>query len=264
MKWSGSKTSQSDEIIKYIPNIKNYYEPFIGGGSIFLKLLENSSNIENYYISDINSDLINIYNLMKNNPNKLISDYSIHHKLFNSKDINYRKEYFYKIRKEYNENRNPSDFYFIMRSTTNGMPRYNKNGDFNNSCHFSRPAMSPNKVKKIILKWYELFNKKNVNFYISDYKDILYKDFCYLDPPYENINSMYFSNFNNLEFITWLNKLNCKWLLSYNGKINDNLIKHNPPKYKTHKFLKSGNSSFRRVIGNTNDSIIYESIYMNY
>ena len=41
MKWSGSKESQSESILKYIQeiNFENYYEPFVGGGSIFLNLL---------------------------------------------------------------------------------------------------------------------------------------------------------------------------------------------------------------------------------
>ena len=35
IKWSGSKRSQADEIIKYFPtNIDTYYKPLIGGGSI--------------------------------------------------------------------------------------------------------------------------------------------------------------------------------------------------------------------------------------
>ena len=41
IKWSGSKESQASSIIKYIKelNIENYYEPFIGGGSVFLNLI---------------------------------------------------------------------------------------------------------------------------------------------------------------------------------------------------------------------------------
>ena len=35
VKWSGSKRSQADKIIKYYPKIiDTYYEPFLGGASI--------------------------------------------------------------------------------------------------------------------------------------------------------------------------------------------------------------------------------------
>jgi hypothetical protein len=74
---------------------------------------------------------------------------------------------------------------------------------------------------------------------------------------------MYFSDFNNKEFLLWLNKQKL-WLLSYDGKIDQVKVEHNKPIYKTHEYLKLGNSSFRRIIGNSKDTIIYESIYMNY
>jgi len=265
MKWSGSKDSQATEIISNFPkNIINYYEPFIGGGSVFLKLLEES-NIENFYISDYNIDLINIYILIKKDPSYLISTYYKHYKIFNDGDYGQRKEYFKKIRNRYNIERNPSDFYWIMRTTTNGMPRYNKKNEFNNSCHFTRPGMSPDKVEKLINKYSKLFNSKNVVFEHYDYININIKhnSFIYCDPPYENTKGMYFSTFNNAEFLVWLN-MQHMWMLSYDGKINNNEVKHNKPIYKKHKYLKSGNSSFRRVIGNSKNSIIYESIYMNY
>lgn len=57
IKWSGSKRSQSDEIIKYFPtNIDTYYEPFIGGGSMLMTLMLNSDRIKvkHYICSDIN------------------------------------------------------------------------------------------------------------------------------------------------------------------------------------------------------------------
>jgi len=266
LKWSGSKDSQVKEISSFIPkDIENYYEPFVGGGSVFLYLLENS-NIKNFYISDFNEDLINIYKLIQDDPITLIWEYKKHYEKFNLEEdtLENRKKYFTKIRKKYNEDRDPSDFYWIMRTTTNGMPRYNQKSEFNNSCHFSRPGMTPYKVEKIILKYSKLFNEKNVIFYTSNYHDIETTDFMYCDPPYANTKGMYFSNFNNDEFIDWLNSQESKWLLSYDGKVNDVEMEHKKPEFKRHEYLKSGNSSFRRVIGNSNDSIVYESIYINY
>ncbi len=264
MKWSGSKDSQAIEIVSYIPkDTINYYEPFVGGGSIFLNLIENS-NIKNFFISDYNKDLINIYKSIQNDPLGLIVNYEQHYSNFNSGDIQHRKDYFKEMRIKYNNEHNPFDFYWIMRTTTNGMPRYNKKSEFNNSCHFSRPGMNPEKVKELILKYHDLFNEKNIIFKTSNYLDIEIKNgFLYCDPPYENTKGMYFSNFNNKEFINWINNQD-KWLLSYDGKVNDKEINHQAPKYKNHIYLNSGNSSFRRVIGNSNDSIVKESLYMNF
>lgn len=78
LKWVGGKTQIIKELFKYFPKeINNYYEPFIGGGSVFLKLLEKIEKKEiklngKLYLSDYNPKLINLYNTIKNNPEELI------------------------------------------------------------------------------------------------------------------------------------------------------------------------------------------------
>lgn len=267
IKWSGSKDSQSKNIISFFPkNIDTYYEPLLGGGSIFLALLESNININKFVLSDINTELIGIYELIKNNPDKIISAYNKHHKEFNSGDIQKRKDYFAEVRNNFNLNKKSEDFYFIMRTTTNGMPRYNRAGQFNNSCHFSRPGMKPDDVAGLIKHYNNLFNSKDINFICDDYATLSpnQNDLVYCDPPYENTKGMYFGGFDNIRFINWINNLKCKWLLSYDGKVNEEKVSHNSPNYTRHEYLVSGNSSFRRVIGNSKDSIVSESLYLNF
>ncbi len=267
IKWSGSKDSQSKNILSYFPKeIDSYYEPFLGGGSIFLALLESDIQVNNYYLSDINKELIGIYELIKNDPDKIIISYKEHYRVFNQADIERRKSYFSFTRDYFNKNKNPEDFYWVMRTTTNGMPRYNRKGEFNNSCHFSRPGMNPDDVEKLITKYHLLFNSKNITFGNYSYETILPKDddLIYCDPPYAQTKGMYFGGFDNTQFIKWLNNTECKWILSYDGKINGDKVYHVPPVFKRHEYLSSGNSSFRRVIGNSNDTIIHESLYLNF
>jgi predicted metal-dependent phosphoesterase TrpH len=75
---------------------------------------------------------------------------------------------------------------------------------------------------------------------------------------------MYFGGFDNKSFIKWINRLKCDWILSYDGKVNESNVEHSAPNFKRHEYLVSGNSSFRRVIGNSNDSIVSESLYLNF
>jgi len=275
IKWSGSKSSQAKNIISFFPKeFKVYYEPFAGGGSIFMELLQSDIKIERYIISDVNKELIEVYLTIKENPYYLIHTYKKHYDNFNSGDIQYRKDYFDKVRNEFNISKKPEDFYWIMRTTTNGMPRYNKKGEFNNSCHFSRPGMNPTEVENNVMKWSQIFFEKSVEFYNISYEllssgflvdnEIRQDDLIYCDPPYENTKGMYFGNFNNQDFIKWLNTIKSKWILSYDGKVNEDKVNHIAPNYKRHEYLISGNSSFRRVIGNSNDSIISESLYLNF
>lgn len=268
MKWSGSKDSQADKIISYFPDeIRSYYEPFVGGGSTFLRLLEMEYPIDVYIISDLNVDLINVYHMIRSKPETLISSYLERHSEFNSGDLQTRKDYFSHVRNIFNETRRPEDFYFIMRTTTNGMPRYNKKGEFNNACHFSRPGMDPVEVERLIMKYHDLFKKNKIIFDVKSYEDnesFAEDDFIYLDPPYQNTKGMYFDNFNNKEFIEYVNNLTCKFALSYDGKVNDVNIDHIAPDHLRHVYLESGNSPFHRVTGNSRDSIVKESLYLNF
>ena len=70
IKWSGSKRSQADEILKYVPKEFNtYYEPFIGGGSILYTLHPQKA-----ICGDIYEPLINLWKEIQDNPVHIIND----------------------------------------------------------------------------------------------------------------------------------------------------------------------------------------------
>ena len=93
IKWTGSKRSQSEEIIKRFPkDINTYYEPFVGGGSILFQLMNSDIKVNNYICSDINQDLINLWDMIKDNPYRLSESYnSLWNELNSIKDIECRK-----------------------------------------------------------------------------------------------------------------------------------------------------------------------------
>lgn len=270
IKWSGSKRSQAEEIIKYFPTeIDTYYEPFVGGASVLRTLLDNSNNIKvNHYVcSDLNEGLIALWNKIKDNPQE-VSEYYI--MLWNELNVNddkeRKKQYFNYVRERYNKEHNPLDFMFIMRTCTNGMPRYNANGEFNNSFHVTRNGIIPNKLKTIVNEWSELLNKYNVEFKCCSFTEIKPNEnsFIYLDPPYANTKGMYFGNFNQQSLFDYIKELKCHYIMSYDGISGEEDNTFAVPKelYSEHLYIKSGNSSFKRVIGKSSDSIVYESLYI--
>mgnify|MGYP001773407857 FL=1 len=157
IKWSGSKRSQASEIIKYFPKeIDTYYEPFCGGCSVLRTLLESNIKVNRYICSDLNTELIELWRLIKSNPDDVSIHYSLLWNELNMDDDKTRKRlYFEKVRERFNKTKYPLDFMFIMRTTTNGMPRYNQNGEFNNSFHITRNGILPEKLDKIIREWSE-------------------------------------------------------------------------------------------------------------
>ena len=77
LKWIGGKTQIINQIINLFPiKIKNYHEPFIGGASVLLKLLEKQKEgsiiiTNKIYAYDLNKELIEFYKIIQNEPIKL-------------------------------------------------------------------------------------------------------------------------------------------------------------------------------------------------
>ena len=269
VKWSGSKRSQAKEIIDLFPKeIETYYEPFCGGCSVLRRLLSSDIKVNKYICSDINQDLIKLWIMIRDNPIELSCYYEkLWHELNIDDNKERKKNYFESVRTRYNTEHDAKDFLFIMRTTTNGMPRYNSRGEFNNSFHITRNGIEPKKLENILLEWSNLLKVNEVEFVCQSFDKIesKEKDILYLDPPYFNTKGMYFHNsidFN--EFFYWLRKQKGKYFLSFDGKSGeiDNTYSVPTDLYSEHKYLRSGNSSFKRTIGKSNNSIVYESLYL--
>lgn len=66
LKWAGGKEKELDKIQSFLPeNIEKYVEPFVGGGSVFLNI-----GVENSFINDKSTELIRLYNCIKENDKK--------------------------------------------------------------------------------------------------------------------------------------------------------------------------------------------------
>lgn len=269
IKWSGSKRSQSESIVNKIQNKEydTYYEPFCGGCSVLFQLLHSNKKFKKYVCSDKNNDLITLWNEIKRNPNKVIEEYTTMWNELNIDDDKERKkQYFYMVRERFNKHKSPYDFMFIMRTTTNGMPRYNGNGEFNNSFHITRNGIIPSTFSRIVMEWSDILNKFDVLFLHMNYNEIetTENDFIYLDPPYANTKGMYYGAIDYDGLWDWLRNQQCDYMLSFDGKISSIDITYDVPKdvYNTHEYLYSGNSSFRRVIGTSNKEYVSESLYI--
>lgn len=267
IKWSGSKRSQLESIISYISKSQYdiYYEPFCGGASMLRGVIQSNIHFNKYICSDINNDLIRLWNDIMYDVDRLIYDYTIMWNELNVLNIDDKKKYYYDVRSRFNEFKSTSDFLFIMRTTTNGMPRYNNKGEFNNSFHLSRNGIEPKRLKNILLEWSNILNENQVEFIHQSYNKVntTSSDFIYLDPPYANTKGMYYGGINLDEFFNWIRTQDSEYILSFDGKINNFDYSYNVPNdiYDEHIYLKSGNSSFRRLNSN-NDIIVYESLYI--
>ena len=261
IKWSGSKRSQAEEIISHFPKkYNNYYEPFVGGGSILGRL-----NPGQAIVGDSCTPLIKTWEMIKNNPQELSQHYRQEWNLL-QKD----KTHYYKVRERFNNNKEPKDFLFLTRTAFNGLIRFNKNGDFNSSYHANRPGINPDKLDKIIMQWNNII--KNVRFLNSDCfitcSTISEHDLVYLDPPYANTKGMYGEVFKIeklYELLDFINSRNAYYVLSFDGKTNqkDNTVSIPKELYENNYYMRGYNSSFSRLKGK-NNIIVSESLYTNF
>lgn len=191
VKWVGGKRQLLPEIRKYMPKkITTYYEPFLGGGAVLFDIQPPDA-----VVNDINYELINLYNVVKNFPDELIKDLG---KYENT------PEYFYKIReldrneKEYKKLSNiqrASRIHYLNKTCYNGLFRVNKAGQFNSP--FGR-YKNPNIKNEITIRAVSKYlNEANIKFMCGDFKDSLKGikkgSFVYFDPPYDPVSDS--SNF---------------------------------------------------------------------
>ena len=186
VKWAGGKRQILDEITKYIPDeFSTYYEPFLGGGAVLFELQP-----EKAVVNDINQELMNIYQVIKENVDELIEDLKKHKN---------EREYFYKIR-EFDRDterysrlsrvERASRFIYLNKTCYNGLFRVNKSGEFN--APFGN-YKNPNIVNENTLRAVsEYFNRANIIFTCQDFEAALQSaekgDFVYLDPPYDPVS----------------------------------------------------------------------------
>ena len=148
IKWSGSKRSQAEAIVAYLPDdIAVYYEPFLGSGAILGQLKPKKA-----VGADINQPLIELWKKIQKNPSSVAEDYRSNWESLQKKG----HTFFYQIRNRFNQEQSPLDFLFLTRTCVNGLIRYNKSGEFNNSLHHTRKGMHPDQLEKIIFAWSEM------------------------------------------------------------------------------------------------------------
>jgi DNA adenine methylase len=200
IKYCGGKTKLLPYIIENLPNKKfnNYFEPFVGGGSVLFGFLSKDLTYKcnrEYTISDINESLMNCYEVIKSNVEELIKELG--------KDI-YSNEYdnYYERRKRYNEIKfgethiveKAALFIYLNKCGFNGMYRENSSGGFN--IPFGKMKNPKICDTPILRKVSKSLNKVHIE--CCQYSSILEltnkDDFVYLDPPYDGTFTDYTNN----------------------------------------------------------------------
>jgi DNA adenine methylase len=200
VKWVGGKAQLLDRIKELLPDeFGTYYEPFVGGAAVLLDL-----NPTNAVVNDINSELINMYRMIKDQVEDVIQcllHLDSEHEV--SPDP---AAYYYKVRDDFNWNlgmkRPPqaARFIYLNKHCFNGLYRVNKKGEFNVPFNHKKTGNSfdPDHLRKLSSRL------KDVSILNTDFEDTVKNagkdDLVFLDSPYDLITATSFTDYTKEGF----------------------------------------------------------------
>ena len=129
LKWAGGKTQLLEPIQAGMPaSYRRYYEPFVGGGAVFLRVSPQKA-----FINDINKQLMNLYAQLKTSAASLIEQ------VREMDSIPCSKEFYYAVREKYNRKIAGQELdaecaalmIWLNKHCFNGLYRVNRRGFFN-------------------------------------------------------------------------------------------------------------------------------------
>ena len=248
VKWAGGKGSVVEQLNKLLPidfdklEDVTYIEPFVGGGAMLFYMLNVHRNIRRVVINDINPDLINAYNLVKNNPQLLIDLTSDYQTEYLRRDANGKKQLYYQSRARYNEeilddNQRAALFLFLNHTCYNGLFRVNALGRFN--VPFGRNVSPGLDNPETIMATHQALKSIEITILSpGDYKRVASHlssrgtNFVYFDPPYRPLSlTSNFKEYSNdpfgdeqqvelKRFCDKLNRKGCLFMLSNSDSKN--------------------------------------------
>jgi DNA adenine methylase len=189
LKWAGGKRQLRSELTSRLPERwGTYFEPFIGGGALLVELA-NLNRLDKAVIGDKNPELVNLYRVVKRNPDGLI-------RALSDEKFKNDEESFRQLRAEFNTiigtKKRPVDraalFVYLNKHSYNGLWRVNRKGHYN--VPFGKYARLSLPLHQNLLKFSRML--EGVTLMHADFERIVQTakrdDFVYFDPPYHPLS----------------------------------------------------------------------------
>jgi DNA adenine methylase len=194
LKWIGNKQRFAEAIVSYMPHTFNkYYEPFLGSGAVLGELLDHDANrllphFRHAFASDVLPFLVDIFDIVKNDPQKLIDYYKNEITAYYSDP----ETVYEATRQRFNENNNAYDFCILSRTCYSGVIRFRKADGYMSTPRGPHNPIKPRTFEQRALLWSALIQK--ADFSVSSFVDAMNLpeegDVVYCDPPYTHSQSI--------------------------------------------------------------------------
>lgn len=267
--YQGSKRGIAKDILPHFPaDVQCLIEPFCGAGAISIAAVTHGL-AKSFVLNDLNEPLMNLWIEILERPNQLVDAYE---KLWFAQHPD-RKEYFFRIRDEFNHSHKPHHLLYLLARIVKGAVRYSSEGLFNQSADNRRSGMKPNTMRKNIIGVSQLLVQKTMVASV-DFREVVFKakteDLVYMDPPYQGTSftrdHRYFNGLTYDDFVEALMEMNersISYIISYDGITGEKAHgKHLPNSLSLeHLHIHAGRSSQATLLGSNNETI--ESLYLS-
>jgi len=196
LKWVGGKTQLIPEITKYIPKEFNtYVEPFMGGGALFFHLW-NEGRFKKAVYNDFNSEIINLYEVLRGRPEELMATIdALVEQGFSRDTFNFIRARGYSFTEgcsleqyQREEVDLAARTLYLNKTCFNGLYRQNKKGEFNSPWGKKTEGVTIYDRNNIMAcsEALSLLHCLPMNGDFDSATDYAFdeNDVCFLDPPY--------------------------------------------------------------------------------
>lgn len=267
LKWVGGKRlllNKLQQILGAPAPGSRYFEPFVGGGSVAFSQVFNNK----MFLSDLNSELINLYEIVRDKPKALIRELE---KYENTSDFYYRIRELDRSANWMSQDsvKRAARVLYLNKTCFNGIYRVNSKGHFNTPYgNYKNPNFS-NKAE--IDKLHTFLNSKledGSNRIVIEHGNYLKftaqarkGDLVYLDPPYfpvsatESFTAYQESGFNKIDHQSLRDE--CLRLLEIGAKVvvsNSNVPEVLDRLFSDKKYFRIHTVDVSRSMGGTLES----------
>ncbi len=217
LRYPGGKSRVANKLVDLFPRFSEYREPFLGGGSVFLRT-KTILSPGKCWINDVNNDLYLFWDSIQESVDELVSN------------IRFLRERYYDRGKELFFDLKPQSitqshlqtavrFFILNRITYSGLT---DSGGFSNESFEKRFTLSS--INKLFEVSRLLQDVKITNYDYSDLLSLQGEDvFLFLDPPYYSprnsklygVRGSLHTGFDHYRFMESVQNCKHKWLITY-------------------------------------------------
>ncbi len=228
LRYPGGKSRAVVKLLQYLPDltqVKEFREPFLGGGSVALEITKRYPHIE-IWVNDLYEPLYNFWCELQHNGQDLQD--AIWSKKNHYPDPDTARKLFNQSKEEINDPDLSSfdravAFYIVNKCSFSGLTESSSFSEQASQSNFSFNGIDRLVEYSELIEGWTITNLSYERMLCDD-KNV----FTYLDPPYDIKDNLYgrkggmHKSFNHDEFAEWCDRFTSPMLISYNS---DQIVK---------------------------------------